>query len=298
MSLTHRVGAIAARISTAMQKFSRKYFTGERAMFATTDAHFEECTFADGESPLKESADLLIDACLFRWKYPLWYCRNVTVRNSTLFDTARAGVWYTSGISLENCVVEAPKTFRRSQGIRLTNVALPNAAETLWNCSDVTLTNVTAQGTYFGMGCRNVTATNLVLTGDYCFDGAEDLTLVGCKLLSKDSFWNCRNVTVRDSFISGEYLCWNAQNVTFINCTIESLQGMCYVENLTLVDCKLLNTTRALEYSTVDAQIVGGVDSIVNPLGGRIVADSIGTLTLDERFVDPAKTTVSTREEK
>ena len=41
-----------------------------------------------------------------------------------------------------------------------------------------------------------------------------------------------------------------------VNCTIESLQGMCYIENLKMVNCKLINTTLAFEYSTVDAQIV------------------------------------------
>ena len=278
-----------------MKEYHRQFYTGERAMFATHDAHFEQCTFADGESPLKESSDLAIDGCLFKWKYPLWYCRNVAVRNCTLFDTARAGVWYTHNITFDDCVIEAPKTFRWASNVALSNVSLPNAAETLWNCIDVTLDNVTAQGTYFGMGCKRIVCNNLTLTGDYCFDSAEDVTIRHSRLLSKDSFWNCRNVTVTDSFISGEYLCWNAHNVTLINCTLESLQGLCYVDNLTLVNCRLLNTTRAFEYSTVHADIEGGVDSIVNPSGGVIEADSIGSLTLDERFVDPSATEIKQR---
>ena len=55
---------------------------------------------------------------------------------------------------------------------------------------------------------------------------------------------------------------------------------MCYIENLKMVNCKLINTTLAFEYSTVDAQIVNTVDSVLNPSGGIIRADKIGKLIL------------------
>lgn len=281
-----------------MKKSIRQYYTGERALFASKDLHLIEATFDDGESPLKESRNLLIDNSIFRWKYPLWYCNDVVVNDSTLFDTARAGIWYTNNITFNNCVIEAPKTFRRSRGITLNNVTIPNAAETLWNCTDITLNRVTANGTYFAMNCKNVTAEDFVLTGDYCFDGAENITIRHAKLLSKDSFWNSRNVTVYDSFISGEYLAWNSENLTLINCTIESLQGLCYIKNLKLINCTLINTTRAFEYSTVDAQVVGHIESVVNPLSGRIVADSIGSVTLDGNCVDVNATEIITKESK
>ena len=281
-----------------MKTEKAQLYTGERALFGAKDLHLVECTFEDGESPLKHSSNIQLDNSVFKWKYPLWYSKDAKLCNCKLSDTARAGIWYTDNVTMNNCAIDAPKTFRRSSRITLTNCTLPNASETLWNCSDVTLTNVTAEGTYFAMNCTNVTCCNLTLVGDYCFDGAQNLTIKNSKLLSKDSFWNCKNVTVYDSFISGEYLAWNAENVTFVNCTIESLQGLCFVDNLKLVNCRLVNTTRALEYSTVDAEIVGHVDSIVNPTSGKIVAGSIGKLTLDSNYVDPSKTTVITTEDK
>ena len=67
---------------------------------------------------------------------------------------------------------------------------------------------------------------------------AENVEIHNSKLLSKDAFWNSDHVTVYDSFISGEYLGWNAKNLTLINCTIESLQGMCYIDNLIMKNCK------------------------------------------------------------
>lgn len=280
-----------------MDKIVRGYYTGERALFASKGLHLCEATFADGESPLKESSNLVLDNCLFRWKYPLWYCHDITVNNCTLFDTARAGVWYTDNARFNNCVIEAPKTFRRATNLTLGNVQLPNASETLWNCSDVTLNGVSANGAYFGMNCKRVTAEDLTITGDYCFDGAEDVVLRRARLLSKDSFWNSKNVTIYDSFISGEYLAWNSENLTLVNCTIESLQALCYVRNLTMVNCVTLNTTRAFEYSSVDVQIRGEVGSIVNPSSGVIRADSVGQYVADGKFVDPARTRLLTGED-
>jgi Protein of unknown function (DUF3737) len=139
-----------------------------------------------------------------------------------------------------------------------------------------------------------VKADNLRLVGNYPFDGAHDVEISHSRLISKDCFWNCENVTVRDSFISGEYLAWNSRNVTFENCTIESLQGLCYVDNLVLRNCRLINTTLAFEYSTVDADVRGTIDSVLNPSAGMIRADAIGELTLDPERVDPSATTIVT----
>ena len=136
------------------------------------------------------------------------------------------------------------------------------------------------------------------LVGNYSFDGVENMEIHHARMLSKDAFWNSNHVTVYDSFISGEYLGWNARNLTLVNCTIESLQGMCYIENLKMVNCKLINTTLAFEYSTVDAQIVNTVDSVLNPSGGIIRADKIGKLILEKDKVDPGKTTIICTEDE
>ena len=111
-------------------------------------------------------------------------------------------------------------------------------------------------------------------------------------MLSKDAFWNSENVTVYDSFISGEYLGWNAKNLTLVNCTVESLQGMCYIDNLVMKNCKLINTTLAFEYSTVDADICSAVDSVLNPSGGVIKAKEIDKLIIERDKVDESKTKI------
>lgn len=280
-----------------METFERKIFTGERALFGARDLTLTDCIFEDGESPLKESAGLTLRGCSFRWKYPLWYGHDISLRDCVLTDAARAGIWYTENISLTDTVIEAPKTFRRARGINLTNVTMTNAAETLWACRAITLQNVSAKGDYLLMNAEDVTADHLLLNGNYAFDGAKNVTLRSSKLFTKDAFWNSENVTVYDSYITGEYLGWNAKHLTLVNCTVESLQGFCYIDRLTLQNCKLINTTLAFEYSTVDADITGAVDSVLNPAGGTIRADHIGQLTIDRDRVDPTKTTVIVRED-
>ena len=210
---------------------------------------------------------------------------------------ARAGVWYTDNITVEDAVIEAPKNFRRCRTVNLRNVNFPNAAETLWNCENVTLEHVSAKGDYFAMNSQNMVLRDFQLVGNYSFDGVKNMEIHNARMLSKDAFWNSENVTVYDSFISGEYLGWNAKNLTLINCTIESLQGMCYIDNLVMKNCKLLNTTLAFEYSTVDAYITGKIDSVMNPSGGVIRADRIDELIVEKDKVDPAKTKIICRRE-
>lgn len=277
-----------------MKKIGQERLTGERALFAARDCEIEETIFDDGESPLKESCNISLRACMFKWKYPLWYAKEIDVRDSTWFDMARAGVWYSERVRVTDCAIEAPKNFRRCHDLTLRHVSFANAAETLWECDGVTLSDVTAKGDYFAMNSRNMTVDNLTLYGNYSFDGCRNLTVRNSRLLSKDAFWNCEDVRAENCFISGEYLGWNTKRLTLVDCTIESLQGLCYVEDLVLRNCRLLNTTLAFEYSTVDAEIVGRVDSVKNPTSGRIVADEIGELILEPERIDPAKTEILT----
>lgn len=273
----------------------QEYLTGERALFMSKDLAIYDSVFAEGESLLKESENIELHDCLFRWKYPLWYCNHVCAEQCTWFDMARAGVWYTNDIEVKDTIIEAPKNFRRCDGVKLTNVNFPDAQETLWNCSNVEMDHVVAKGDYFAMNCQNMKLDHFELVGNYSFDGVCNMEIHNARMLSKDAFWNTDNVTVYDSFISGEYLGWNAKNLTLVNCTIESLQGMCYIDNLVMKNCKLINTTLAFEYSTVDAEITSNINSVMNPSGGTITADYIDELILEKDKIDPKKTKIICR---
>lgn len=276
-----------------MKKLTQGLFVGERALYHSRDLEIIDSTFADGESPLKESKNINLDNCIFKWKYPLWYCENVKVKNTTWLDTARSGIWYTKNIEIVDSFIEAPKQFRRAEDITLINVSIPNAEETLWTCKNVTLKNVTAKGNYFLMNSENIKVDDFVLAGNYAFDGAKNIEIRNARMNSKDSFWNCENVTVYDSTIIGEYLGWNSKNVTFINCTIDSNQGMCYMDGIKMINCKLLNTDLSFEFChNVDADIKSKIDSVKNPYDGVIKAHEIDEVIMDKELVNPDDTKI------
>ncbi len=276
-----------------MERMKDQHFTGERALFKARDLRIENSLFDGGESPLKESRDIEVRGSVFGWRYPLWYDRGVRVRDSAFLEVARAGIWYSGDVELVDCTFSAPKGIRKCRGVRLERVQLPQADETLWWCDDVVLEDVSVTGDYLAQGSSNLRVRGLNLDGKYCFDGCKNVVVEDSRLITKDAFWNCENVVVRNSTIVGEYLAWNARNVTFENCVIQSLQGLCYVSGLTLRNCKLINTNLAFEYcSDIDATIVTPVESVKNPISGRIVAPSIGEVIFDDPDVDERATEI------
>ena len=273
-----------------MKEIKNKIFKGERPLFASDGIYVEKCVFEDGESPLKESSNIELNNCTFKWKYPLWYCENVKAENCTLEETARAGIWYSNNIELNNCDIDAPKTFRRCDKVTVSNTVFSKAEETLWQCKNVKLKKVTVNNTfYFAMNSSDIEADGLMLDGKYAFDGAENVLVKNSHLVTKDAFWNCDNVTVYDSYISSEYLGWNSKNLTFVNCKIESLQGMCFIDGLKMINCELVNTTLAFEHSKVEAELRGTVDSVFNPASASIKADRIKELIIEKDKTDPDK---------
>ena len=280
------------RKAIVMKRIENEVLTGERALFQENGLEIEDTIFADGESALKHGENINAVNTMYKWKYPFWYAKNVNVKDSTFFEMARSGLWYGENITIEDTMIEAPKEFRRCDGVNLKNVSLPNASETFWMCKNIRLENVVAKGTYFGLNSENVYLDRLNLYGDYCFDGGKNIEVHNCKLLSKDSFWNTENVVIYDSFIVGEYFGWNSNNITLINCTVESLQGFCYIENLVMKNCKLVNTALAFEFSTVDVEVISKIDSVFNPKSGVIKAKEIGTLIIDNENINPEDTKI------
>ena len=265
-----------------MENNYKDTYTGERAQYFAENKAYEKALFCEGESPLKHSKDVQVERSAFQWKYPLWNSENVKVEDTVFLEMGKAGIWYTKNITLKNCEIKAPKEFRRSKNIVLENVDFSNAQETLWNCSDVKLKNVKAKGDYFAMNTQGFWAEKFMLYGNYFLDGGKNIEIHDSVINSKDAFWNCENVTVYNSRICGEYLGWYSKNLKFVNCTIESNQGLCYVEGLTLIDCRFENTTLAFEYSSgIDAKVDSYIESVKNPLSGKICAKEIGTLILN-----------------
>lgn len=274
-----------------MKEFRGQKYDGERALFGTHGALIDGCTFVEGESPVKECSDIEITNSRFVGKYPIWYDKNIRVKDSTLETGARAGLWYVDELKIDNTVIEAPKTIRRCSNISLTDVNFTEGPETLWHNNGVKLKNVTAKGDYFAMNCENMEIDGLDLVGNYSFDGVKNVTIKNSRIIGRDAFWNSEDITLENCVLSGNYLAWNTKNISFTNCRVESLQGLCYIENLVMKNCDLTGTTLAFEYSSLDAQI-SEIDSIINPASGSIRAEKIGNLILEKEIVDTAKTEI------
>ena len=52
---------------------------------------------------------------------------------------------------------------------------------------------------------------------------------------------------------------------------------------------------RVFEYAEVEADIRGHIENIKNPTTGRIIADSIGSITIDENVREPNNCKIETR---
>ena len=277
-----------------MNHYQNEHFTGERALFKTVDARIDHCLFDDGESPLKESKNLLIDNVTFGWKYPLWYDRNVKVTDSEFLLDARAGIWYTESASFSRCIIKAPKLFRRCRDLALADVEFLDAKETLWSCEGVSLDRIKAKGAdYFAFRSSSLRIDGLELQGNYAFDSCEDIVIKNSRLLTKDAFWNCRSVTCENCYIEGEYFGWNSEDITLINCEIHSHQGFCYMKGIKLVNCKLIDTDLCFEYcSHIEAEVTTPIDSVKNPISGVIHAPRILEMIRDDDAIDHTKTKV------
>lgn len=271
------------------------HFPQERALFALKDATLERCIFTQGESPLKHGKNLELKQCHFEWKYPLWYTINIDIDHSSFADTARSGFWYVDTLHMADSTMAAPKGFRRSRHVRFDHVSFQHAQETLWTCSDIVLNDCQINGEYFAKDSDHIRISNCKIAGNYAFDGASDIEITDSTILAKDCFWNCKNVKVKNSVIIGEYLAWNTENIVFENCVIRSLQGLNYTDQLVMRNCTMLDSRDVFEYSTLDADIHGHIDSILNPTSGYIDVDSVGEITLDQQYIDPEQVHINVR---
>ncbi len=272
-------------------------FDEERALYALSHATVKNCTFdgpADGESALKEAADVVVEACDFRLRYPLWHVHGGEMSGCTLTETCRAALWYAADMTIRDSSLGGIKALRECDRMALVGCAV-RSAEFGWLCRGLTLTDTVVAGEYPFFMTRDLKADRLALTGKYSFQYVENCTIENSVLDTKDAFWHAKNITVIDSTVRGEYLGWYSENLTLIRCHIAGTQPLCYCRNLTLVDCTMEGCDLAFENSTVTATVRGRIDSIKSPAGGSIVADEVGEVIHDRAPVDGAGCTITTR---
>ena len=269
------------------QQITGKQFDEERALYYLRDTDVTDCVFAgpaDGESVLKEARNIGVKNCSFSLRYPLWHVRGFKMENSKMDELTRAAIWYACDGQIKDSVLGGIKAVRECHNISLTGCDI-FSQEFGWKSSGITMKDTSVTAEYIFMDSRDVVLENVQMKGKYSFQYMENLTIRDSNLDTKDAFWHSKNVTVENSTLKGEYLAWFSEGLTLINCHITGTQPLCYCKDLKLINCTMEATDLSFEYSDVDADIRGHVDSIKNPRSGHITVDSVGEIIMTDDTV-------------
>lgn len=273
-----------------MEIIKNEEFGGERPLFASHNLQLENVTIHAGESALKAGSNITAIDCRFEGKYPFWHVDGFVIKNCLFTPGARAALWYSKNCRMTDTLVEAPKMFREMHGIYLENVRIPDAQETLWHCSDVTIRNVEVKNAdYLFMHSSDIDIDDYRQQGNYSFQYCKNVVIRNAHIDSKDAFWGTEDVTVYDSEINGEYLGWHSKRLHLVRCHISGTQPLCYCQDLVMDDCTIAaDGDLAFEDSVLNADIKGAVTSIKNPRSGEITVDSVGEIIIDKNIKAPA----------
>ena len=280
-----------------METIKNQHFEGERPLFEQHHLKLEQVTIGEGESAIKECSYIEAEDCRFWGKYPFWHVERFTINRCQFDAGARSALWYSNHLIMRNTRIDAPKMFREMHHLHLEDVVINDADEAFWRCSFVEGSNIELHGgTYPFMFCDHIRINGLKSDSKYIFQYCKFVELHDADIVTKDSFWECENVTIYDSRLDGEYLAWHSKNVRLVNCHLAGEQLLCYADNLVLENCTFdAACDRVFEYSNVKADIRGHIENIKNPTSGLIVADSIGSVTIDENVRQPANCKIEVR---
>ena len=281
-----------------MELIKNKEFGGERPLFATHDLRLENITIIDGESGIKQCQNMECYDSKFYGKYPWWHVDGAKIESCYFAPGSRSAIWYTNDLVMKHCTIDGPKFFREMRNVDLEDVTINDADETFWKVKGLKLKNVTLhEGTYPFMFSEDIYVDGLESDAKYVFQYCKNVEIHHANIVTKDSFWECENITIYDSTLDGEYLAWHSKNVRLVNCHLVGEQLLCYADNLVLENCTFdKSCDRVFEYSNVKADIRGHIENIKNPSSGHIVADSIGSITIDKNVKQPNDCVIETRQ--
>ena len=283
-----------------METIKDKEFGGERPLFESHNLRLENVIIREGESAIKECSNIEAVNCRFEGNYPFWHVHNFKIDRCYFDVGGRSALWYSDNLQMKDTMIDAPKMFREMQNINIDNVIINDADEIFWRCKNLRIRNLKIHGgTYPFMFSKNIEIDGFESDSKYVFQYVKNLVLRNAKITTKDAFWEVENVTIYDSELNGEYLGWHSKNLRLVNCHITGEQPLCYAHDLVLENCTFgQDCDRAFEYSTLQADIRGGLRSIKNPKSGKVVIDSVDEIIIDQNIKAPADCKITTRSEE
>lgn len=270
------------------QLIQNNTYDEERALYALRSAVVRDCRFAgaaDGESVLKECADIDVERCRFSLRYPLWHAKGFRLTDSDMDALTRAPIWYSSNGYVSECRINGIKALRECKSVTLESCEI-NSPEFGWKCDGLEINDCDVSSEYLLLDSRDVRLSHVNMRGKYSFQYVKGLHISDSVLDTKDAFWHTENAVVENSTVKGEYLGWFSKGLTLINCRIIGTQPLCYCEGLRLIDCTMEATDLSFEYSDVEADIKGNILSVKNPRSGYIRAESIDEVILENSVLD------------
>lgn len=267
---------------------SGRQFDCERALYNLKNSTVENCIFAgpaDGESVLKEARDIKVKDSSFSLRYPMWHVNSFTLENSKMDELCRAALWYCRDGFVWGCDLGGIKAVRECENISVKKSRI-NSCEFGWKSHGISVEDSEISSEYLFLDSKNVRLDRVKMDGKYSFQYMENLEITDSNLDTKDAFWHSKNVTVRNCEVKGEYPGWFSDGLTLIDCKISGTQPFCYCKNLTLINCTMDSCDLSFEYSEVNADIRGHIDSVKNPKSGKITADSIGQVIWEDAVTE------------
>lgn len=280
-----------------MEIIKDKEFGGERPLFESHNLRLENVTIRKGESAIKECSNIEAIDCRFEGNYPFWHVHNFKIERCYFDVGGRSALWYSDNLKMKDTVIDAPKMFREMENIDIDNVKINDADEIFWRCKNIRIKDLKLhEGTYPFMFSENIDVDGLESDSKYVFQYVKNAVIRNAKITTKDAFWEVENVTIYDSELNGEYIGWHSKNLRLVNCHITGEQPLCYAHDLVLENCTFgPDCDRAFEYSTLNAVIKGAITNIKNPTSGHIIADEIGSVTIDDNIKQPANCVIEIR---
>ncbi|MDE7206761.1 MAG: DUF3737 family protein, partial [Lachnospiraceae bacterium] len=203
-----------------MMTIEKKTFDEERALYGARDVVVNECRFdgpADGESAIKEAANVETNRCFFNLRYPFWHVHGLKINDCELTALCRAALWYSDDITITDTKLHGIKALRECRNAVLKGCDIISP-EFGWSVTNIEMYDSKAESEYFMMRSENIRFENVTFQGKYSFQYIKNAVFENCSFDTKDAFWHGENVTVRNSVVKGEYLAWYSDGLTLENC--------------------------------------------------------------------------------
>lgn len=225
--------------------------------------------------PLIDVARVLVQNSIFAVERPLACADRTVINNCDFDDLTRGALCDASRVVVQHAVFEGNDTLAAGERIHVHDSEVYGhgfARDT----TKIKLTSVSVEGADAFCNCSRLAAWNLSVAGNGAFRHLSNALICGSIINGDDALAYADNVTLRDCVINGSRIGWRARDLTLINCTLIGAAPLCRAHEVNVIDCRMLLADMAFEYSDVQAAVDGHINSVINPLSGTVIADTVG----------------------